>query len=118
MGCDPARILIVDAGKKPDSSITLHASKNVYPSYYDQAVDYKIVQVPPPDSLAQRKVRFNYGFGLWSPEEVSSFSAGIDSIVFIEKEQKWSLNNFDYINSYLFRQRRGILKNTMKIKMK
>ena len=115
MSCDPARILIIDSGKKQDSSITLYANKSIYPDY-GQAVDYAIVHVPPIDSISQRVLRFHYGFGLWSPEEVSSFAAGIDSIVFNGSKQTESLHTFDDINAYLLKHRVGILNNTMKIK--
>ena len=118
IGCDPARILIIDSGKKLNASVTVYSNKSIYP-HYDGGVEANqsmVVRVPPLDSMAQRKQRFYYGFGVWSPEEVSSFSSGIDSIVFTGSKQTWSLQTFDEIKAYLLKHRGGILKNSMKIK--
>ena len=121
--CDPARILVVKASKKPGVSVAIYANENILPRSYpyseDSIPEKIVVRIPTTDSIPRRKTVFGYGLGTWGDSALMpGFSKDIDSIIIINIENKLTLNHQAEINDYLLEHRHGFAKRILTIKAK
>ncbi|NAS31709.1 hypothetical protein GTQ40_12050 [Flavobacteriaceae bacterium R38] len=112
-GCDPALMLMVEAEKAEDTSVTIYADKTFFPDrihlpYEKENKDEKtIIRVPWTDSIKNYKRNFSYGIGIWSDELVSNLSEHIDSIILKNSSGILKINKKTDIETYLLKNRRG-----------
>lgn len=117
--CDPARILVIKASNKPNTSVAFYANTNILPYANDSVSEKIIIKIPEVATSTYSDTTFCYGLGGWGDESViSSFSQSIDSIVVINNSKIVVIDNQADINSYLLKNRRGYAKRKLVIEAK
>lgn len=111
-GCDPAKLLVVEAERK-GTSVTLYLSKGVVPQASIKDSDTTFIRVPSNDIL---KKKYHFGLGGWSDTSVGQFASGIDSIVIENGKSQILLRDRLEIESFLKKRRSGYAKAVLTIK--
>ena len=102
--CDPAKLLIINAGDKENTSITVYTNSAILPLDNKEGPAKMIIRVTYNDTT---KKRFNYGIGNWPNSAITELTANIDSIIFKNNNSKTVLSDKAEMEKYLQQHRHG-----------
>jgi hypothetical protein len=102
--CDPAKVLIIKAGKT-NTRVHVYANNKILP-FSDGVNNAKmVIRVPSNDTTEKA---FYYGLGGWSKNGVSRLASDIDSIIIVNRFDTISLKITADIENYLWKHTGGM----------
>ena len=113
--CDPAKLLVIKADGKNNSSVTVYTNKKIIPFGDKDDESKMIIQVPFNDTTNKT---FNYGLGTWPNDAIVALTANIDSIIIRNSTDKFVLLNKSDIQGYLKKHRSGYAGSILTIEAK
>lgn len=117
--CDPAKVLIISASNKPNTSVSIYANKALFHKYQSNGPDKIKLVIPSPNTPEHRDTMFLYGIGTWYGDEfMANFAKDIDSIIIVNTKNTLVLNTQKDIIAYLLKHRHGFAKSRLTIRAK
>ena len=113
--CDPAKLLIIKADDKSNTSVAVYTNKKVIPFGNNGDSSKFVIQVPYNDTTGKT---FNYGIGNWPDDAINKLTTNIDSIVINNTSNKVVLISKTDIVSYLKQHRSGYAGSILTIEAK
>lgn len=104
VSCDPAKLLVIKAGSKSISSVTVYTNQAIIPFGNRGDSAKMIIKVPTNDTIEKT---FNYGIGNWPDDAIKDLAAKIDSIILINSTNRLTLVNKSDLENYLKKHRHG-----------
>ena len=113
--CDPAKLLLIKADTKNNTSVTVYTNNKILPFGNKQDSTKMIIQVPFKDTTSKT---FNYGIGNWPNDAINELTKNIDSIIIRNRFDILVLINKPDIETYLKKHRGGYAGSVLTISAK
>ena len=114
--CDPAKLIVLK--NKTDNPAHFRWTVRIDSSCKNEIYQFKTVTFDLGTSKTDRETTIVFGFGNWPTREVERLvDEKIQSIEIESVNEKITMTNNSKIKNYLLARRRGILRNSITIKL-